>query len=117
MMAWYRPNISERTPAIILPPALPIAMIATAMKARSPMLFFAKPATLEMTIKPAPEPTKKIAHNFQKSAVFMASFQLTSLLDTFFLDATLLVSSGTYPAGGLTKNNDNPQTTTAKEML
>ena len=40
------------------PAALPMAMTATAMNAASPMLFFAMPLTLPMTIRPAPEPMK-----------------------------------------------------------
>ena len=54
-----RPILSERTPATTRPPALPIAMMATATKAIGPMLFLASPATLPITISPAPEPMKK----------------------------------------------------------
>ena len=54
-----RPMRSESTPATMRPAALPTAMIATARKAISPRLFFAMPATLPMTMRPAPEPMKK----------------------------------------------------------
>ena len=58
-----RPMRSESTPATMRPAALPIAMIATARKAISPMLFLAMPATLPMTMRPAPEPMKNRIHS------------------------------------------------------
>ena len=51
-----RPILSDNTPAITRPPALPMASTATAMNACSPMLFFAMPLTLPITINPAPAP-------------------------------------------------------------
>ena len=53
-----RPNLSEAMPAITRPPALPMAIMATATKAADPMLFLAMPLILPMTISPAPAPMK-----------------------------------------------------------
>ena len=53
-----RPILSERRPETILPAAFPTAITATAIKADSPMVFFAIPLMLLITINPAPAPMK-----------------------------------------------------------